>query len=83
MKHFDLITDKASVAPNFPDFVENRHDQSVFSVLTKQIGAFAFPPEKLAKSNFSNVSFLLTRHKVKSRWTDIRRKLMLLCLYAM
>ena len=83
MKRFDLITDKASVAPNFPDFVENRHDQSVFSILTKQHGAYALPPEELAKSNFPNVPFLPTRHKVKSPWTDFRRKLMLPWRYAL
>lgn len=77
MNHFDLITDKASVSPNFPEFIENRHDQSVFSILTKQYGAYALPPSELDKSNFQNVPFLPTRHKVKSQWTDIRRKLML------
>lgn len=82
MKRFDLITDKASVVPNFPDFVENRHDQSVFSILTKQHGAYALPPMELAKSNYPNVPFLPTRHKVKSRWTNIRRKLLLPYRYA-
>lgn len=77
MNHFDLITDKASVSPNYPEFIENRHDQSVFSILTKQHNAYALPPSELEKSNYSNVPFLPTRNKVKSRWTDIRRKLML------
>ncbi|WP_278519376.1 hypothetical protein [Leyella stercorea] len=77
MNHFYLITDKASDTPNFPEFIENRHDQSVFSILTKQHGAYALPPSELDKTNFQNVPFLPTRHKVKSSWTDIRRKLML------
>lgn len=77
MNHFDLITDKSSVAPNFAEFIENRHDQSVFSILTKQYGAYALPHSELEKSNYTNVPFLPTRHKVKSRWTDIRRKLIL------
>lgn len=77
MNHFDLITDKKSIIPNFPDFLENRHDQSIFSILTKLHNAFAFPPKELAKNNFENVPFLPTRHKVKSKCTDIRRKLML------
>lgn len=77
MNHFDLITDKASATPNFPEFIENRHDQSVFSVLTKLHGAYALPSSELDKSNFQNIPFLPTRHKVKSKWTDIRRKLML------
>lgn len=77
MNHFDLITDKASLIPNFPDFIENRHDQSVFSILSKLHGAYAVPSLELEKTNFENVPFLPTRHKVKSTWTDIRRKLLL------
>ena len=34
---YDLITDKRSVKKNLTGFVENRHDQSVFSILVKQI----------------------------------------------
>lgn len=82
MNHFDLITDKASIIPNFPDFRENRHDQSVFSILTKQHNALTLPPEEMEKSNFANVPFLPTRHKVKSRWTDICGKLKLPYRYA-
>lgn len=81
-KRFDLITDKASKTPNFPDFVENRHDQSIFSILSKQHGAFVFPPSELDKSNYSNVPFLPTRHKVRSFWTNIRRNLLLPYRYA-
>jgi hypothetical protein len=33
--HFDLITDQPSRTPNFPCFIEHRHDQSAFSVLLK------------------------------------------------
>lgn len=77
MNHFNLITDKSSVVANFPEFIENRHDQSVFSILTKLHNAYTFPPSELAKSNFDNVPFLPTRHKVKSKWTNIRRKLLL------
>lgn len=77
MNHFDLITDKASKTPNFPEFIENRHDQSVFSILSKQYDAYALPPSELNQSNWENVPFQPSRHKVKSRWTDIRRKLMI------
>lgn len=35
MNHYDLTTDKRSQAPNLPGFRENRHDQSVFSLLVK------------------------------------------------
>ncbi len=77
LNYFDLITDKKSVFPNFPEFIENRHDQSVFSILTKQHGAYALPPSELQRTNFQNVPFLPTRHKAKSLWNDVRRKLML------
>lgn len=77
MNHYNLITDKASRVGNYPEFIENRHDQSVFSILTKLHKAFAFSPLELSKQNFNNVPFLPTRHKVKSRWTDFRRKLLL------
>lgn len=33
--HFELCTDEPSSIPNHPNFKENRHDQSVFSMLSK------------------------------------------------
>lgn len=35
-ENFDLIDDTVSKLPNFPGFIENRHDQSVFSILCKK-----------------------------------------------
>jgi hypothetical protein len=35
------IDDSPSLLPNFPDFREHRHDQSVFSLLTKKYGIFS------------------------------------------
>lgn len=35
-KHFELIDDSPSTIPNLPEFRENRHDQSVWSVLNKK-----------------------------------------------
>lgn len=37
--HYYLATDEPSVAPNFPDFEENRHDQAIFSVTFKKANA--------------------------------------------
>lgn len=34
-EHFHLCTDESSSIPNHPNFKENRHDQSVFSMLSK------------------------------------------------
>lgn len=33
--HFELATDKRSIKPNLWGFIENRHDQSIFSLLVK------------------------------------------------
>jgi hypothetical protein len=42
-KNFELIDDTPSNKENFPNFLENRHDQSVFSILCKKnfIGALS------------------------------------------
>ena len=37
VNHYDLCTDKKSVEKNLIGFIENRHDQSVFSLLLKKI----------------------------------------------
>ncbi|GHV54379.1 hypothetical protein FACS1894216_14280 [Synergistales bacterium] len=34
--HFDLVDDSPSVSPNIKGFIENRHDQSIFSILAKK-----------------------------------------------
>jgi hypothetical protein len=38
-KDIRLIDDSSSRSENFPEFVEHRHDQSVFSILSKLIGS--------------------------------------------
>lgn len=45
--HYDLITDKPSHTPNDPDFKENRHDQSVFSILTLKYHIAEVPVEEI------------------------------------
>lgn len=37
--HYPLITDSPSIVPNFPDFRENRHDESVMSLLSLKYNA--------------------------------------------
>ena len=39
---FDLIDDTPSRAKNFPEFLENRHDQSVYSLLCKKYKLHSF-----------------------------------------
>jgi len=36
-----LIDDSPSIVPNYHDFIEHRHDQSIFSLLTKQQSIFS------------------------------------------
>ncbi len=38
--HFEFVDDTPSKYPNVPDFVQNAHDQSVFSLLCKKNGAY-------------------------------------------
>jgi hypothetical protein len=42
-EHPDLILDSPSISPNLPGFRENRHDQSLLSVLSKLAGVDTFP----------------------------------------
>jgi hypothetical protein len=37
-ERFDLVSDIPSVKDNFPEFIDNRHDQSVLSILSKKHG---------------------------------------------
>ena len=38
LTHFNLCDDSPSISPNMPGFKENRHDQSIFSILYKIAG---------------------------------------------
>lgn len=46
LNHFHLIDDSPSVSPNLPGFRENRHDQSILSLLLKQHGTSVIPIEE-------------------------------------
>lgn len=48
-----LIDDSPSVLPNFPEFIEHRHEQSVFSILCKLRGAVLFPGRETWPANNS------------------------------
>ena len=37
--HYELISDTTSKAPSFPEFVENRHDQSILDLLSIKYNA--------------------------------------------
>lgn len=42
-KAFFLVNDSTSSSPNFPEFRENRHDQSIFSILFKLRNGICLP----------------------------------------
>ena len=42
---YNLLDDTPSLTPNHPTFVENRHDQSIWSILRKQHGSLIIPDE--------------------------------------
>lgn len=71
-----LITDKASKIPNNKDFIEHRHDQTIFSILAKQMNAVILPPCEISKDNFINIPFTPARNKEKNKIIQIKR----LCL---
>lgn len=75
--HYLLTTDKTSSSPNYSDFIEARHDQSVFSILSKLYKATAISCEEMKKENYPYLPLQPTRHKQKTLWTDLRRKLLL------
>ena len=41
--HLNLVDNSPSVSPNLEEFVENRYDQSIFSILCKLRGVTALP----------------------------------------
>lgn len=60
-----LITDKVSKIPNHKNFIEHRHDQTIFSILAKQMNAVILPPCEISKDNFS--IFLLFQQEIKKK----------------
>ncbi len=60
-KHFELIDDSPSTIPNLPEFRENRHDQSVWSVLNKKYKIKNYPYKKWFDQSYS---VLYNRNKI-------------------
>ncbi|MBD8388022.1 hypothetical protein [Dysgonomonas sp. BGC7] len=55
--HFDFITDKPSRSANIPGFIDNRHDQSVFSILAKKYRIAEFSRNELCPNEFDNLDW--------------------------
>ena len=52
-ENLNLLDDSISKTPNFPGFLQNRHDQSAFSLLAKMSGATLLPAEGQTAPMFS------------------------------
>ncbi len=52
--NFSLADDSPSIIENDPDFIENRHDQSILSILVKKNNMFTLP----CKNIYSDISFI-------------------------
>lgn len=74
MDNFDLITDKQSILPNFKEFIEHRHDQSVFSILVKQYDIEFIPFFEL---ELPTSPIQAKRNKEKGKVGNIFQKLLL------
>lgn len=59
--HFDLITDKPSKSPNLPGFSDNRHDQSIFSILAKKYKIEEFSRNELCPNEFDNYDWSIMK----------------------
>lgn len=78
--HRNFIDDSPSVIPNDPNFIENRHDQSIFSLLAKLEGISLlsheenFPYQKIVSTERSDWSVLnympIQARRDKSRLRD-------------
>ena len=52
-QHYDLINDSPSNSTNHPDFIENRHDQSVWSIILKKYGSAIIHSDETYFENWS------------------------------
>jgi len=59
--HFDLITDKPSLSPNLPGFKENRHDQSIYSILAKKYKIAEFSRNELCPNEYDNYDWSIMK----------------------
>ena len=58
----DLLTDAPSVSPNLSGFIENRHDQSLFSVLMKSYGVKPRSGWEVQNHPATNIKLARLRH---------------------
>src|SRR5690606_14929140 len=54
-KDFNLVDNSPSSSENFPGFIENRHDQSVFSILCKINNVKTISSSEVWQNNWDNL----------------------------
>lgn len=59
--HFDLITDKPSKSPNLKGFKDNRHDQSIYSILAKKYKIDEISRNELCPNEFDNYDWTIMK----------------------
>ena len=69
VEYWNLIDDSPSVEPNLPDFKENRHDQSVWSVIAKKHNLEIFSEKYHVINKEDNIGgykapFIVSRDKI-------------------
>lgn len=69
--NYQLINDAPSILPNYREFVENRHDQSVLSLLFKRNNYFTIYdetwPETMMKDKFTNPIWAIRNYSSESK----------------
>jgi hypothetical protein len=59
--HFDLITDKPSKSSNLRGFRDNRHDQSIYSILAKKYKIDEVSRNELCPNEFDNYDWTIMK----------------------
>ncbi len=77
INNFNLVDDSPSISPNFNEFIENRHDQSIFSLLCKtqripSISAYEIWQQDWRK--LEKYPILAKRDKELTPWWFLRQK---------
>lgn len=73
----DLFTDVKSKRTELPEFIEHRHDQSVFSILVKLRPHVALPISERQESNYPNIPFQPRVNKFMTQTSRLKGRLLL------
>jgi hypothetical protein len=71
--HFELVDDRSSISENFPEFIENRHDQSIISILLKLNNMHPLPVSALSINNIANPIWAMRDKKLAFKYLSLSR----------